>query len=185
MENVRSEGAGFPSLLVPFSLASLSLPSVLLPVIDVVFDTFHIALMKSHGFSCSCSSHCREMGRIICSATMWVILRALLVASESSKSIMVVLLVSRWSDDGNAVHDGEAAGVTQEQLDQVVADVAVAAEHLERVVGDLEHLVGGVLAGEIGLGGSREAAMEGPGRYQGERATGNDIAHTVLASEGD
>ena len=70
--------------------ASLSLPSVLLPVIDVDFDTLHIVLMKSHGFSCSCSSQCREIGRIICSATMWVILRALRVESDSSKSIMVV-----------------------------------------------------------------------------------------------
>src|SRR5262249_57611028 len=93
---VRSDGAGFSSLLAPLSLASLSLPSVLLPVIDVVFETFHIALMKSHGFSCSCSSQCREMGRIICSATMWVILRALLVASDSSRSVMVVLLCPRW-----------------------------------------------------------------------------------------
>ena len=118
------------------------------------------------------------MGRIICSATMCVILRAFPVASDSSKSIMVVLLVAmvrRW----RGRRDGEAAGVAQEQLDQVVADVAVAAEHLERVVGDLEHLVGGVLPGEVGLARGRLALVEAPGGLPGEQPHGVDLDRHV------
>ena len=88
-----------PSAAAP-SFSLLVLAVGLLPVIDVAFDTLHIMLMKSHGFSCSCSSYSREIGRIICSATMCVILRALRMASDSSKSIMVVsprrAMVRRW-----------------------------------------------------------------------------------------
>src|SRR5579885_1668234 len=74
------------------------------------------------------------MGRIICSATMWDSCRALTMASDSSKSIMFVAP----SSDGEAVERRKAPRVAQPELDRMVADVAVAAQDLHRIVGDLE-----------------------------------------------
>src|SRR5262245_13630408 len=125
MERLRSEASarGFRSL-------GAAPPSML--VIEAPRETSHIMLRKSHGFSCSFSSNSREMGRIACSATACVICRIVLMVSDSSKSIMVVAPLH----DGEAVEGREAARVAQPELDHVVADVAVPAEHLQGVVGD-------------------------------------------------
>src|SRR5678815_360461 len=98
--------------------------SPLSPVIEAPRETPHIMFKKSQGFSCSFSSYSREIGRMACSASMWVMFRMFFMPSESSKSIIVVLLRSAGSDRGEAVEGGERARVAQEELHQVIADVA-------------------------------------------------------------
>src|SRR5262245_17671989 len=105
--------------------------SPLSPVIDAPRETPHIMLRKSQGFSCSFSSYSREIGRIACSASMCVMFCMFFMPSESSKSIMVVTPLCSGSNDGQAVERRERSRVAQEQLDQMVADVAVAAQHLD------------------------------------------------------
>src|SRR5882724_10418302 len=114
-------------------------------------ESCHIMLMKSHGFSCSRSSYSRAMGRMACSASMWSCSYVAAMSGESSKSIMMRLLGRPPSGDRQSFQRRESARVAQEQLDQMVADVPVSAEHLERVVGDLERPVRGVALGEIGF----------------------------------
>ena len=53
-------------------------------------DAAHIMLRKSQGFSCSRSSYSREIGRMACSASMWIICFVRSTSGDSSKSIMGV-----------------------------------------------------------------------------------------------
>src|SRR5437016_1319497 len=106
------------------------------PPIGVAPETAHMVFRKSHGFSCSRSSYSRAIGRIIWSATWCTICRVFLMPSDSSKSIMSSPLKIRLpyleahSDDGEAVDGREAARVAEPELDRMLADVAVPAEHL-------------------------------------------------------
>ena len=133
----------------------------------------HIAFRNCHGFSCSRSSYSREIGRIICSATVWNSLRFWVCGSirnrscrRSPSSMISHALDSELlrrvssglaaksaqpSDRGESVERGKAARVAQPHLDRMLADIAVAAEHLDRVVGDLQRGCGGIVAGEIAL----------------------------------
>src|SRR6266478_5114806 len=103
-------------------------------------DTCHIMLRKSHGFSCSRSSYSRAIGRIACSATACTICRCVWMPSDSSKSIMEFSSYERQALEG-----GEAARVAEPELHRVLADVAVPAENLYRVVGDVERRLARVL----------------------------------------
>src|SRR5262249_109178 len=67
----------------------------------------------------------------------------------------------------------------------MVTDVAVASQHLERVVGDLEHLVGGVLSREDGLARGRQPLVQPPGGFPREQANGVDLDRHVGEHERD
>src|SRR5882724_11270498 len=130
-------------------------------------DACHMKLMKSHGIVCSSSSNCRDTGRMNPSAAPWTIICKLRMPSESSKSIMVGFSLA--SDDRHAFERGEAARVAQPQLDGMVADVAVTAEDLHRVVGDFERHRRGVVLREVGFARRLLAAIELPGRFPDEQ----------------
>src|SRR5579883_1494585 len=115
------------------------------------------------------------MGRIICSATMWDSCRALTMASDSSKTIMFLAP----SGDGEAVERREAPRVAQPELDRVVADVAVAAQDLHRVVGDLERRARRVVLREHRFPRRREAAVDPPGSLPGKQPHGVDLDRHV------
>src|SRR5579884_2628100 len=121
------------------------------------------------------------MGRIICSATMWDSCRALTMASDSSKSIMFVAP----SSDGEAVERRKAPRVAQPELDRMVADVAVAAQDLHRIVGDLERRARRVVLREHRFPCRRQAAVDPPGGLPGEQAHGVDLDRHVGELEGD
>src|ERR1700722_11161065 len=55
------------------------------------------------------------------------------------------------SDRGESLQGRKAARVAQPHLDRILADVAVTAEHLHRVVGHLERRSGDIVAREIAL----------------------------------
>src|SRR3989442_8876950 len=144
-------------------------------------ETLHIMLMKSHGFSCSRSSYSREIGRMACSATMWVNCCMFLTESDRSKSIMVVAP----SHDGQTVEGGKSARIAQPELHHVITDVSVPPEYLDAIVGDLEGRVGGILASEVRLARRRQTAVDPPRRLPREQPHGVHLGRHVGQLEGD
>src|SRR5207237_9734771 len=134
---------------------------------------------------CSRSSYSRAIGRIIWSATWCTICRVFLMPSDSSKSIMSSPLKIRLPHleahlhDGEAVDGREAARVAEPELDRMLADVAVPAEHLHRVVGDRERGLGHVVLQQRRLAGRGLARVELPRRLPGEEPHGIDLARRV------
>src|SRR5437867_10286895 len=88
-------------------------------------------------------------------------------------------------DDGHAVEGREAARVAQPELHGMVADVAVAAEDLDGVVGDLERGLARIVPRQIALAGRGLSLVEAGGRLPGEQAHGVDLDRHVGEHERD
>src|SRR5439155_10037711 len=150
------------------------------PPIGFECETAHIMLRKSQGFSCSRSSYSRAMGRMAISAAWCVSCCIPLRPSDSSKSIMVVFSpFGSALDDGHAVEGREAARVAQPELHGMVADVAVTAEDLDGVVGDLERGLARIVPRQIALAGRRLSLVEPGRRLPGEQPHGVDLDRHV------
>src|SRR5207253_7448132 len=86
---------------------------------------------------------------------------------------------------GEAVEGSEPARVAQPELHRMLADVAVAAEDLHGVVGDVQGRLAGVLLHEDGLARRRTAGIELPGGLPGEEPHRVDLDRHVGELEGD
>src|SRR5687767_406431 len=80
---------------------------------------------------------------------------------------------------------GEAAGVAQVELGQVVADVAVAAEDLHGAVGDVERDAAHLLERERRLAQRRLAAVEAPSGLPREQPCAVDLDRHLGEQERD
>src|SRR5437867_2273418 len=87
---------------------------------------------------------------------------------------------------------GKSTAVAQPQLDRVVADIAVATEDLESVVGGLEHHGGGVVLRQAGLTGGLRSSVDlprglpgqQPGRVNLNRHLGQHEGNRLLLGDG-
>src|SRR5688500_10215939 len=112
-------------------------------------DGLRSSSLSSTGTACSCWSYLREIGRSRFFATSRILVSAVPCCSESSRlsidspsipSTSTSVFVS--SARNAAFEERRGADVALPELNQVLADEAVAAEHLDAVGADLLDLLG-------------------------------------------
>src|SRR5207249_2581406 len=121
------------------------------------------------------------------SAAPWTIALRFWAASESSKSIIGVPPSNRcWlSNDCHAFEARKASGVAKPELDGVVANVAVTAEDLHGIVGNLQRHVRSVLLREVRLTGGVLCAVDLPRSFPDEQPGGVDLDRHLGEHERD
>src|ERR1700693_5881287 len=90
--------------------------------------------------------------------------RTFLSASVSSKSIILYSFFCRDLDADRAFHYRNAARVAIPHLDRVIAQVSMAAEHLDAFISDPHRLLAVVGVRELRLPGRVAALLENRGR---------------------